>query len=105
MAAKIKKGDRVVVLTGKSKGHVGEVVRVLTDEGRVIVSGANMVMRHQKQSMQTQGGIVPKEAPLHVSNVAHVDPKDNSATRVGFKILENGKKVRYAKKSGEVIDV
>lgn len=105
MAAKIKKGDRVVVMTGKSKGHVGEVVRVLTDEDRVIVSGANMVMRHQRQSMQAQGGIVPKEAPLHVSNVAHVDPKDDKPTRVGFKFLENGKKVRYAKKSGEVIDV
>ena len=105
MAAKIKKGDRVVVMTGKSKGHVGEVVRVLPDEDRVIVSGANMVMRHQRQSMQAQGGIVPKEAPLHVSNVAHVDPKDDKPTRVGFKFLENGKKVRYAKKSGEVIDV
>ena len=105
MAARIKKGDRVVVLTGKSKGHIGEVVRVLKDEDRVIVRGANMVMRHQRQSMQDQGGIVPKEAPLHMSNVSHVDPKEDKPTRIGFKKLENGRKVRFAKRSGEVIDV
>lgn len=105
MAARIKKGDRVVVLTGKSKGHVGEVVRVLKSEDRVIVRGANMVMRHQRQTMQAQGGIIPKEAPLHLSNVSHVDPKEDKPTRIGFKKLENGRKVRFAKRSGEVIDV
>jgi len=104
MAAKIKKGDRVVVLAGKDKGKGGEVLRVYPKESRVIVSGVNMVKRHTAPSQVNAGGIVEKEAPLHVSNVAHADPKDGKPTRVGFKMLEGDRKVRYAKRSGEVID-
>jgi len=104
MAAKIKKNDRVIVLTGKDKGRQGNVVRVFPSEGRLIVSGVNMVKRHTRPSQaDPQGGIRHKEATLHVSNVALVDPKTGERTRVGFRI-EDGKKVRYAKKSGEVID-
>ena len=104
MAAKIKKNDRVVVLTGKDKGRQGNVVRVFPKEGRLVVSGINMVKRHTRPSQtDPQGGIRHKEAALHVSNVALVDPKTGEPTRVGFKI-EDGKKVRFAKKSGEVID-
>ena len=105
MPAKIKKGDRVVVTTGRDKGKKGEVLKVFGEESRVLVSGVNVVKKHQKQTQREQGGIVSKEAPLHVSNVAHVDPKDGSATRIGFKKLNDGRKVRFAKKSGEVIDV
>ena len=104
MAAKIKKGDRVVVLTGRDKGAEGDVVRVMPAEGRVIVQGVNLVKRHQKPSQTAQGGIISKEAPIQISNVAYVDPKEGGATRIGFKILEDGRKVRFAKKSGEVID-
>jgi len=104
MAAKIKKGDRVVVLAGKDKGKGGEVLRVYPKESRVIVSGVNVVKRHTAPSQMNAGGIVEKEAPLHVSNVAHADPKDGKPTRVGFKVLEGDRKVRYAKRSGEVID-
>jgi large subunit ribosomal protein L24 len=104
MAAKIKKGDRVVVLTGKDKGKVGEVLRMVAKQSRVIVSGVNVVKRHTAPSQTSAGGIVEKEAPLHVSNVAHVDPKDDKPTRVGFKVIEGDRKVRYAKRSGEVID-
>lgn len=104
MAAKIKKGDKVVVLAGKDKGREGEVVKVLPSEGRVLVSGVAMVKRHQRPSQTSQGGIVQREAPVAVSNVAHVDPKDGKPTRVGFKTLEDGRKVRFAKRSGEVID-
>lgn len=105
MAAKIKKGDKVVILTGKDKGRQGTVTKVLPEEGRVLVEGINMVQRHTRPSQANpQGGIVNKEASLDVSNVAFVDPKTGEATRVGFRI-EDGKKVRYAKKSGEVIDV
>ena len=104
MAAKIKKGDRVVVLTGKDKGKVGEVLRMVAKQSRVIVSGVNVVKRHTAPSQTSAGGIVEKEAPLHVSNVAHADPKDGKPTRVGFKVLEGDRKVRYAKRSGEVID-
>ncbi|HLK23540.1 MAG TPA: 50S ribosomal protein L24 [Caulobacteraceae bacterium] len=104
MAAKIKKNDRVVVLAGKDKGRQGAVVRVFPKEGRLVVSGVNMVKRHTRPSQtDPQGGIRNKEAPLHISNVALVDPKSGGPTRVGFRI-EDGKKVRYAKKSGEVID-
>ncbi len=104
MAAKIKKNDRVVVLTGKDKGRQGNVVRVFPKEGRLVVSGINMVKRHTRPSQaDPQGGIRHKEAALHVSNVALVDPKTGEPTRVGFRI-EDGKKVRFAKKSGEVID-
>jgi len=104
MAAKIKKGDRVVVLAGKDKGKGGEVLQVYPKESRVIVSGVTMVKRHTAPSQMNAGGIVEKEAPLHVSNVAHADPKDGKPTRVGFKMLEGDRKVRYAKRSGEVID-
>ena len=104
MAAKIKKGDRVVLLAGKDKGRTGSVSKVLPKDGRVFVSGLNMVQRHTRPSQgDPQGGIKHKEAALHVSNVALVDPKTGEPTRVGFRI-ENGKKVRVAKKSGEVID-
>jgi large subunit ribosomal protein L24 len=105
MAAKIKTKDKVVVLTGKDKGKTGEVVRVLPSENRVVVRGVNVVKKHQRPSATSQGGILEKEAPIHVSNVAHVDPKDNKPTRVGFKTLEDGRKVRFAKRSGEVIDL
>jgi large subunit ribosomal protein L24 len=101
---KIRKGDRVVVLAGKDKGKTGEVVRALPKEDRVVVQGVNMVKRHQRATMQAQGGIIEKEASLHVSNVAHIDPKDDKPTRVGFKVLEDGSKVRFAKRSGEVLD-
>ena len=105
MTAKIKKGDRVVVTTGRDRGKKGEVLKVFTKEKRALVSGVNFVKRHQAQSAKTQGGIINKEAPLHLSNLAHVDPKTGAATRVGFKLLGDGRKVRFAKKSGEVIDV
>jgi len=104
MAAKIKKGDRVVVLAGKDKGKTGDVLLVMPKQSRVIVSGVNMVKRHTAPSQVNAGGIVEKEASLHVSNIAHADPKDGKATRVGFKVLEGDRKVRYAKRSGEVID-
>ncbi len=104
MAAKIKKGDRVVLLTGKDKGKQGAVLRVLPKEERVVVEGLNMVQRHTRPSQaDPQGGIKHKEAPLHVSNVALVDPKSGGPTKVGFR-MEGGKKVRFAKKSGEVIN-
>jgi len=105
MAAKIRKGDRVILTTSRDKGKKGEVLKVMTEEGRVLVSGVNMIKRHTKQSAREQGGIVTKEAAVHISNVAHVDPKTGEATRVGFKNLADGRKVRFAKKSGEVIDV
>ena len=104
MAAKIKKGDRVVVLAGKDKGKTGDVVLVMPKQSRVVVSGVNMVKRHTAPSQMNAGGIVEKEASLHVSNLAHADPKDGKPTRVGFKILEGDRKVRFAKRSGEVID-
>jgi len=105
MAMKIKKGDRVIVTTGRDKGKKGEVLKVYSQDDRVLVSNVNMVKRHQRQSQTQQGGIVSKEAPIQVSNIAHVDPKTGGPTRVGFKILGDGRKVRFAKKSGEVIDV
>jgi large subunit ribosomal protein L24 len=105
MAAKVKKGDRVVVLTGRDKGKEGEVLKVLPQESRVVVQGVMLVKRHQKASPRNpEGGIVSKEASIDISNVAHLDPKDGKPTRVGFKSLEDGRKVRYAKRSGEVID-
>jgi large subunit ribosomal protein L24 len=102
---KIKKGDRVIVVTGKDKGKTGDVIKVMLSENRVLVQGVNMIKRHQRQSQTEQGGIITKEAPIEVSNIAHLDPKDNKPTRIGFKVLADGRKVRYAKKSGEVIDV
>ncbi|QCK87133.1 50S ribosomal protein L24 [Phreatobacter aquaticus] len=105
MAAKIKKGDKVVVLTGRDKGRSGEVIQVMPTESRALVRGVNIVKRHQRQSQTQEGGIISKEAPIHLSNLAVADPKDNKPTRVGFKVLADGKKVRVAKKSGETIDV
>jgi large subunit ribosomal protein L24 len=101
---KIKKGDKVVVIAGKDKGRGGEVLRVLPKENRVLVQGVNMMKRHTKPAMGQPGGIVEREAALHVSNVSHVDPKDSKPTRVGYKTLEDGRKVRFARRSGEVID-
>ena len=105
MPAKMKKGDRVVVTTGRDKGKKGQVMKIMTEENRALVSGVNMVKRHQRQTQKLQGGIVSKEAPIHLSNLAHADPKDGSPTRIGWKVLNDGRKVRFAKKSGEVIDV
>ncbi len=102
---KVKKGDRVVVISGRDKGKVGTVLRAIPTELRVVVEGVKMVKRHQRQTARDQGGVVEKEAPIHVSNIAHIDPKSNKPTRVGFKNLEDGRKVRVAKRSGEVIDV
>jgi large subunit ribosomal protein L24 len=101
---KIKKGDKVVVIAGKDKGKTGEVLRVIPDEARVVVQGVNMVKRHTRPAMGNPGGIVEKEAALHISNVAHIDPKDQKPTRAGFRVLDDGKKVRFAKRSGEVLD-
>ena len=104
MAARVKKGDRVIVIAGKNKGRKGEVLSVLPKEDRVLVAGVNIVTRHQKAGMGGEGGLIKKEAPIHVSNVAHLDPKEQKPTRVGFKILEDGRKVRIARRSGEQID-
>jgi large subunit ribosomal protein L24 len=104
MAAKIKKGDKVVVLTGRDAGKSGEVVQVMPKEDRAIVRGINLVKKHQKQTAQQEGGIISKEATIHLSNLAVADPKDGKPTRVGFKVLEDGRKVRFAKRSGDLID-
>lgn len=102
-AAKIKKGDRVVVLAGRDKGKQGEVIRVVPKENRAFVRGVNMVRKHQRQSASEQGGIISKEAPINLSNIAIEDPKDGKPTRIGFKMLEDGTKVRISRRSGEVI--
>lgn len=104
MAAKIKKGDKVVVLTGRDSGKTGEVIEVRPTENRALVRGVNLVKRHQRQTQNSQGGIITKEAPINLSNIAIADPKDGKPTRVGFKTLADGKKVRVAKRSGETID-
>ncbi len=104
MAARIKKGDKVVVIAGRDKGKEGEVLKVFPKENRAIVQGVMMVKRHEKPGPRSAGGIVTKEAPIHLSNLAHVDPADGKPTRIGFKFLEDGRKVRYAKRSGELID-
>ncbi|MBX9758068.1 MAG: 50S ribosomal protein L24 [Beijerinckiaceae bacterium] len=104
MAAKIKKGDKVVILAGRDKGRTGEVIKVIPDENRALVRGLNMVRRHQRQTANQEGGIISKEAPLDLSNLAIADPKDGKPSRVGFKILEDGRKVRFAKRSGDLID-
>src|SRR5271165_524237 len=105
MAAKIRKGDRVVVTAGRDKGKTGEVRQVMPGEGRAVVAGVNLVRRHTKPSaQQTEGGILSKEAPIHLSNLALVDPKTGGPTRVGFKVLDDGRKVRVAKRSGDLID-
>ena len=107
MAAKIRKGDKVVVLTGRDKGRTGEVIAVRPDQSRALVRGINMVKRHQRQTAQQQGGIISKESTVHLSNLAIADPKDGKPTRVGFKFVGEGdarKKVRIAKRSGVEID-
>jgi len=104
MAAKIKKGDKVVILTGRDKGKSGEVLEVRPTESRALVRGVNLVKKHQKQSASQAGGIITKEAALHLSNLAVADPKDGKPTRVGFKTLDDGRKVRFAKRSGDLID-
>jgi large subunit ribosomal protein L24 len=101
---KIKKGDNVVVISGRDKGKSGEVLRVLPAEGRLIVQGVHMARRHTKPRMGDPGGIVDKELTIHVSNVAHVDPQSGKPTRIGYKIMDDGKKVRVARRSGEMID-
>ena len=102
---RLRKGDDVVVISGRDKGKTGSILRVIRSEDRVIVNGINMVKRHTRPSQAQPGGIVDKAAPIHISNVALADPKGGSATRVGYKFLEDGRKVRVAKQSGEVIDV
>jgi large subunit ribosomal protein L24 len=104
MAAKIRKGDRVIVTAGRDKGKRGEVRQVMPDDGRAIVAGVNLVRRHTRQTAQTEGGIISKESTIHLSNLAIVDPKTNKPTRVGFKVLDDGRKVRVAKGSGDLID-
>ena len=107
MAARLKKGDRVVVITGRDKGRTGEIIEMRRDEGRALVRGVNMVKRHQRQSTTQEGGIVSKEGSIHLSNIALADPKDGKPTRVGFRFVGSGeqrKKVRVAKRSGVEID-
>src|ERR1700681_2762506 len=107
MAAKIRKGDKVIVLTGRDKGRTGEVIKVRPDEERALVRGVNRVTRHQRQSKSQEGGIISKEGPVHLSNLALADPKDGKPTRVGFKYVgagDNRRKVRVAKRSGVEID-
>jgi large subunit ribosomal protein L24 len=107
MAAKIRKGDNVIVLAGRDRGRTGEVIEVRPDEARALVRGVNMVKRHQKQTGAQEGGIISKEAPVHLSNLAIADPKDNKPTRIGFKFVGEGdsrRKVRVAKRSGVEID-
>ena len=101
---KIRKGDKVVVLTGRDKGKNGEVLRVLRKDERVLVQGVTVVKRHQRPAPGNPGGIVEREAPVHISNVAHVDPSDDRPTRVGFKTVDGDRKVRFSKRTGELID-
>jgi large subunit ribosomal protein L24 len=101
---KIRKGDKVVVLAGKDKGRSGEVLSVAPKDGKAVVRGINLIRRHQKQTQSQEGGIITKEAPIHLSNLAIADPKDGKPTRVGFSFQKDGKKVRVAKRSGETID-
>jgi len=105
MSANIRKGDNVIVTTGRDKGKKGSVIKVFPAKNRALVQGVNVVKRHQRQTQTQQAGIVSKEAPINLSNIAHVDPKSGKATRIGSKTLSDGRKVRFAKKSGEVIDV
>jgi large subunit ribosomal protein L24 len=104
MAARIKKGDRVVVIAGRDKGRTGEVLQVLPKEDRAVVRGVNVVKRHQRQTASQEGGIISKEATIHLSNIAIADPQSGKATRIGFRIQDDGRKVRVAKRSGEVVD-
>ncbi len=102
---KVRKGDKVIVLIGKDKGKVGLVEKVSPKENKILVAGVNLAKKHKKPSKGDEGGIIHKELPIHISNVAHVDPKSGLPTKVGFKFLEDGSKVRFAKKSGEIIGV
>ena len=104
MAAKIRKGDKVVVLAGRDKGQNGEVLKVIPKEDRAVVQGVNLVKRHTAQTARQEGGIISKEATIHLSNLALADPKTGKPVRVGFKVLEDGRKVRFAKGSGDLID-
>ena len=104
MSAKFKKGDRVQVISGKNKGRQGEIVKVIREKERALVRGVNIARRHTRPSQTTPGGIIDKELPLAISNLAHIDPKDDKPTRIGFKNLDDGRKVRFAKRSGEIID-
>ena len=101
---KLKKGDKVVITTGKDKGKTGEITTVLPKENKVVVAGINVAKRHTKPTQESAGGIVSKAMPIHVSNVAYIDPKDGKATRIGYKVEKDGRKVRVAKRSGEVVD-
>ena len=101
---KFKKGDSVIVCTGRDKGKTGEVLKVFPARNRAIVQGVNKVKRHTKPTQTNAGGIVEKEATIHISNLSHIDPKDDVATKIGFKFLDDGRKVRFAKRSGEIID-
>jgi large subunit ribosomal protein L24 len=101
----IRKGDKVVVISGSDKGKKGSVIKVFPKENRALVQGVNVVKRHQRQTQTQAAGIVTKESPVHLSNIAHADPKSGEATRIGYKTLGDGRRVRFAKKSGEVIDV
>jgi large subunit ribosomal protein L24 len=103
MAARIRKGDRVVVISGRDKGKTGEVIRVLPAESRALVRGVNLVKRHQRQTASQEGGIISKELPIHISNIALVD-SDGKPTRVGFRFTDEGRKLRYAKRTGDPID-
>jgi large subunit ribosomal protein L24 len=104
MAAKIKKGDKVIVIAGKDKGKQGDVLEIIVSENRAVVSGINLAKRHTKAQGANEGGIISKTMPIHISNLALRDPKSGKATRVGFKTLDGGKKARVAKRSGEVIN-
>jgi large subunit ribosomal protein L24 len=101
---KIKKGDTVVVISGREKGKRGEVLRVVPAESRVVVQGVNVARRHTRPRMGDPGGIIEKELAIHISNVAHIDPQSSRPTRIGYKFLDDGRKVRFARRSGEVID-
>lgn len=101
---KVRKGDQVIVVAGRDRGKKGEILRVMPKENRVVVQGVNIIKRHTRPSRTDAGGIVERESPIHASNVAHVDPKSGKATRVGYKFLEDGRKVRVARASGEVLD-
>ena len=104
MAARIRKGDEVIVISGRDKGKKGNVLKVIPDNDRVLVQGIHMAKRHQQQTQTQQGGIIEKETTIHVSNLALIDPDGGSPSRIGFRFLEDGRKVRYAKRSGEVVD-
>ncbi len=101
---KIKKGDRVIVTAGRDKGKIGEVLKILTKDNRAVVQGINIFKRHKRPTQASAGGIVEKETAIHISNLSHIDPKDDKPTRVGYKFLEGGSKVRFARRSGEIID-